>query len=538
MRKAKYLYWEKVQPLDEIALCARISSRPLMINWTEATVGLRDNYDQENGRGKGILKIEDIITEEYRRSYGKKTDANNKSGADIKKPPTGRSNGRSNGKPSSSKKPAPSWEITMEINMKRMMQELKREIMEELPERCAKVSEEAHNDVDYVTPARPNPCDYFVGDGTPENPWQVNEAAKYASSSEVPSNIFEPALHNMKKNDEHKGAASEGSKSLNSATGKTEDVNGKRKRKLPLKLQHPFIIENPPKRQPRKKQTPAIAIASTNDVEIPQDSTALTAEHIAAAEIFVQLRCKTEENGKKCVYKNDIGVTLTSQRLKVVLDHKWCTDDVIDAYIGDLSLRVGDDRYLCSAWRSSFLLEKHRKGQKTKKSNKNDDHLAARTGAIQRVMDEYFKREKAYFPVNISNNHWTTVIMHIPKEEFQVLDSLYPLTQTIETVRALRQQIAADIREYNKCTTGFFPDVSTWNIKSYDMPQQKDGNSCGLFVLQCMEHWDGDKWTTEISQEMVNASRKLINAQIVLATSNLLETVKTKVVRISKRVLT
>jgi hypothetical protein len=59
-----------------------------------------------------------------------------KSGADIKKPPTG----RSNGKPSSSKKPAPSWEITMEINMKRMMQELKREIMEELLERCAKVN--------------------------------------------------------------------------------------------------------------------------------------------------------------------------------------------------------------------------------------------------------------------------------------------------------------------------------------------------------------------------------------------------------------
>jgi hypothetical protein len=71
-----------------------------------------------------------------------------------------------------------------------------------------------------------------------------------------------------------------------------------------------------------------IANPSTNDVEMPQDSTALTAEHIVAAEIFVQLCCKTEENGKTCVYKNDIGVTLTSKRLKEVLDHKWCTDDV------------------------------------------------------------------------------------------------------------------------------------------------------------------------------------------------------------------
>jgi hypothetical protein len=34
---------------------------------------------------------------------------------------------------------------------------------------------------------------------------------------------------------------------------------------------------------------------------------------------------------------------------------------------------------------------------------------------------------------------------------------------------------------------------------------------------------------------MIDGSRNLINAQIVLATSNLLETVKTKVVRISKR---
>jgi hypothetical protein len=70
------------------------------------------------------------------------------------------------------------------------------------------------------------------------------------------------------------------------------------------------------------------ATVSSNDVEIPRDSTALTAEHIAAAQIFVQLCCKTEENGKKCVYKNDNGVTLASQRLKVVLDHKWFTDDV------------------------------------------------------------------------------------------------------------------------------------------------------------------------------------------------------------------
>ncbi|KAM0832729.1 hypothetical protein ACQ4PT_064716 [Festuca glaucescens] len=222
---------------DDIALYGRISVRPLMRNWTEAAVALRDNYDQENGRGRGIVKIEDNITERYRRDNGKTATAKQKGGADMKNAANEKSNGKSNAASRSTKKPTPSWEMMMEINMKRMLQELKKEIIHELPHRCAK-----------------------------------------------------------------------------------------------------------------------------------------------------------------------------------------------------------------------------------------------------------------------------------------------------------REQIAADVLEYNSVTTGFFPDVSHWPIRSYDMAHQKDGNSCGLFVLQFMEHWDGDNWTAEVSQEKVNASRKLINAQIVLATTNLLDKVKSKVVRISTKI--
>ncbi|KAM0901732.1 hypothetical protein ACQ4PT_019786 [Festuca glaucescens] len=126
---------------------------------------------QEVEESNGSLEIEDNIIEQYRREYGKKSDANQKSAADMKKVATG----RINGKPRSSKKPAPSWEMMMEINMKRMLQESKTEIMQELLERCAKVSEEAHHDADYVTHARTN-GDNFVGDGTPENPWHLRRA--------------------------------------------------------------------------------------------------------------------------------------------------------------------------------------------------------------------------------------------------------------------------------------------------------------------------------------------------------------------------
>ena len=106
---------------------------------------------------------------------------------------------------------------------------------------------------------------------------------------------------------------------------------------------------------------------------------------------------------------------------------------------------------------------------------------------------------QAYFPVNINDVHWFTVVMHIPNEEFQVLDSSFKLTQTKSIVKALvlstemytalyivlmkldlttvfhqRESIAADIKEYNTVMKGNYPDVSAWPIKAYKMPKQGD----------------------------------------------------------------
>ena len=42
-----------------------------------------------------------------------------------------------------------------------------------------------------------------------------------------------------------------------------------------------------------------------------------------------------------------------------------------------------------------------------------------------------------YIALNIDNAHWMTMVMHLIKQEFQVLDSLYPLDLTEKTVKAL-----------------------------------------------------------------------------------------------------
>jgi hypothetical protein len=42
-----------------------------------------------------------------------------------------------------------------------------------------------------------------------------------------------------------------------------------------------------------------------------------------------------------------------------------------------------------------------------------------------------------YLAVNVNGNHWVTVVMHVPKKEFQVLDSLYVLRSYIHIIEAL-----------------------------------------------------------------------------------------------------
>ncbi|KAM0835621.1 hypothetical protein ACQ4PT_062818 [Festuca glaucescens] len=166
----------------------------------------------------------------------------------------------------------------------------------------------------------------------------------------------------------------------------------------------------------------------------------------------------------------------------------------------------------------------------------------ARSGAAGRVLEEYTVRDKTYFPLNIGNTHWMTVVMHMPKQEFQVLDSLYPLDFTLETVEALvmislhRRQIGQDMQVANGTTGGNYPDVTKWPILEYDMPQQRDGNSCGLFVIECMEHWDGDRMSAEISQARINARQRRVVAEMMLSPSNMLEVVKQKIRTIASKI--
>ncbi|XP_073359931.1 uncharacterized protein [Aegilops tauschii subsp. strangulata] len=368
-----------------------------------------------------------------------------------------------------------------------------------------------NNDDEEKTPAKLNvdkttkPTDECGA--TPENPWIVGNSPR-AESSDI--DISASSIDRMV-------GKSKGKKSA--ATAKEDDViSGKRRRTVPKKFESPFKLDKPDKRSAR-------ALFSDNDMEgsVKDD---LTPELIDAAVAFVEAAARSEKNMTKRVYYNERGTSVTVESIR----------PIIDAYQTHLALRVGHDRHLCPAWRSKYLVDRAKARDNPKPSKYNMDSALSRAGAVRRVLDEYTVRDKSFIPLNVGNTHWITVVMHNRKKEFRVFDSLYPLEFSLDTVKALRLAIAIDMEEANRITPGKYPDVTKWPIiPQIDMPLQEDGNSCGLFVIEVMEHWDGDRWTADFTQGTVNARRRRLIAELVLSPTNMLECVKNKIRDIAKK---
>nr|XP_051221957.1 uncharacterized protein LOC127340223 [Lolium perenne] len=462
----QYLYWEKCQPLEgDCAFNPKLSMRPLMRNWNEAAATRRDNFDYENGRGRGNVKIDENITEEYRLMEPVVPDP-------VAAP-------QNNAKPASvvpkkKQAPKPSDNGQTEILINRLMGYLDAQVQKMLatiPALCAQRTLEMFNKegVTYKPAAAPvssNMEDQEDVNSFRNGPRDKKEFMYKEESDSAGGGNSEAAKNGTAKN----------TNDVMGTPAKASGLNGTPPEKpfgdVGSTPDNPFIIEN--------------ADPVTSDSEIDLDAVTISKfiskskEHELAGKrkrtipkkfqspYALDRRTKRQVRGSstKALNFDDKPGADTNAKLDA-------SYDVIDAYIGHLELRVGDDQFLCPAWRSKFLVDRANAGDKPKESSKNMDSAMVRSGAVGRVVTEYTVREK--FPLNIGNTHWTTVVMHIPKQEFQVLDSLYPLEFTLETVEALRRQIADDMHVANEVTSGNHPDVSKWPILEYDMPQQHDG---------------------------------------------------------------
>ncbi|KAE8790307.1 hypothetical protein D1007_35460 [Hordeum vulgare] len=488
----QYSYREKVQPtgIDE----PLSYEYPLMLNWSELKAKKHDEYDLENGRGHGKIVIERLKKEGL-----------------IYKPSFKDINPEENGVDESEvwvkRKYAPKYFPEVDSSPLGERQEEKNNAsFRNMP-----IDEELNDDTDA--------CINGSGIGTPNDPFIVNgNNSPVRSLSSLPTNEF-PKVTRTPENggilildDMQNDVSPVGSEAtIDKFNEDVQDV--KRVRKASRWLQFPYEQMDGPKR---------VKKCNTKYLDV---------EHVEAANAYINTLI---ENGK---HRKDVVVQIpapdvdicTADMLEDIIKKKWLCDAIINAYCKQIQKRSKvAARHILSTWVSKWLLDRAAgrvTGNKTKM-----EHLVKRTTTITRVMDEYFSTDKAYFPMNVNGNHWITVLMHNTKKEFQVLDSLGPIDRNIrKTIHTLKAQIAIDIAAANKQVESKFPDVCAWPIVEYEMPKQTDGVSCGLFVVRCIEYWDGGKWTSTFDQDEINGSRSRILAELIFSEANTLEKVKHKV---------
>nr|XP_040256504.2 uncharacterized protein LOC109765058 [Aegilops tauschii subsp. strangulata] len=478
MSSKTYLYWEKVQPLEgECAFNPNLSMEPLMRNWTEAAASRRDKFDYDQGRGRGNIKIEDNITKDYRAQERKVPEPEKPK----MKPAVGAAK---------KSKLASNADEMMNLIMKRCMDYIRSQ-MKEIPEQVAERLLEKLNQ-----------------NGVMYKPAAAAASGNNDADLEVDSFENEPVIDltqpdepvvNQNNDDEEKTPAK---LNVDKTTKPTDECGAT--------PENPWIVGNSPRAESSDIDISASSIdrmvgkskgKNDNDME-GSGKDDLTPELIDAAVAFVEAAARSEKNMTKRVYYNERGTSVTVESIR----------PIIDAYQTHLALRVGHDRHLCPAWRSKYLVDRAKARDNPKPSKYNMDSALSRAGAVPRVLDEYTVRDKSFIPLNVGNTHWITVVMHNLKKEFRVFDSLYPLEFSLDTVKALRLAIAIDMEEANRITPGKYPDVTKWPIiPQIDMPLQEDGNSCGLFVIEVMERWDGDRWTADFTQGTINARRRRLS---------------------------
>ncbi|XP_020158482.3 uncharacterized protein [Aegilops tauschii subsp. strangulata] len=549
----EYLFWEKVQPLNDEAFDPLAHEYPLMLNWSEDEAKKRDAYDTSYGRGNGT--IDDVISEKYKQTLiaqqGRKAEE------ELEQEDRAQKKKDNRDEASSSRDSTLDQIVVEKLEKKGLVFKLNKgsdddiEFVEHSEDWVGKYGPSKYKSSKYWTDVKSTPAkedmdnrvdaSFTTGNGnklarekgvhhnTPGtgdegDPFVIedNGNSPNPSLATVDTNDF-PAVTSTPKN---MNEVSDGSSADKSEEISMDSLNTRIKNAKENGTPENDGKENDGKRKSKQSKYCLFGIraAMINTDYINED-------HIEAAKVYIRTLADSEKLcSKTVVHMTGIGwETCTHEMREAIISKKWLHGGVINSYCNHRA-----DRHILSSWVSHWLIL--RADGKVNNSKRHFmDHFTNQTKMVSRVTEEYFIKDKAYFPFNVEENHWITVLMHNKKKEFQVLNSTGKCSKRVlAKIAKLRAEIANDTKEVNALIETEHP-VSSWPIKEYDMPSQTDGVSCGLFVVKCVQNWDGDDWTFEFDQDEVNASRGRILAEILFSECNTKEVVKEKILKIMEK---
>lgn len=144
--------------------------------------------------------------------------------------------------------------------------------------------------------------------------------------------------------------------------------------------------------------------------------------------------------------------------------------------------------------------------------------------SIGRVI-AYLDHDMILLPLN-TGLHWYLAALDAPKREVQILNSAPGIGPTDELDYALEaittwfQQAEERIKQLPNPTN--WPDfnVASWKKTIKGLPTQKDGSSCGLYLLKYIMLWTGSKLSKTFSKKDIDMYRRQLAHDILNSERN------------------
>ncbi|KAM0831305.1 hypothetical protein ACQ4PT_065608 [Festuca glaucescens] len=139
-----------------------------------------------------------------------------------------------------------------------------------------------------------------------------------------------------------------------------------------------------------------------------------------------------------------------------------------------------------------------------------EDVLAGKHGTTKG--DSYLRHDLVYLPTNMGKVHWFLVVVNPRRREIQILNSLVwakERTQVLYMLRGKEAHLSAAL-QLNGAGRSVWPDINVtqWPKRVIEVPTQKDGSSCGLYMLKNIEFWTGEELSREYDEDYIRKYRR------------------------------
>nr|AER41560.1 Peptidase_C48 [Oryza australiensis] len=120
--------------------------------------------------------------------------------------------------------------------------------------------------------------------------------------------------------------------------------------------------------------------------------------------------------------------------------------------------------------------------------------LSHKIDNINERVQNYLEADMVFLPINIKKSHWYLAVVRAELRELKGLER--QIKFALEHNKDLNRNKWKNL------------DFSTWPvIEKIQEPMQKDGTSCGLWMVNFMEYWTGSSMSDEITQDDINHFR-------------------------------